>query len=144
MRRITMAEVLLDGYDFCGRLRNAIAAEKSLAAFARKHGLKEQSVRDAEAMRSVSKDACKALGLVKVLRYPPLDGKGSLVSLKIIQEKLNNFVSQCGTQRAAAQRLGIHESHLSNIQNAFRGVTPVLYKLGYGLPVVRYIALDAV
>lgn len=25
-----MAEVLLDGYDFCGQLRNAIAAEKAL------------------------------------------------------------------------------------------------------------------
>lgn len=139
-----MAEALLDGYDFCGRLRNAIAAEKSLAAFARKHGLKEQSVRDAEAMQTISDGVCKALGLVKVLRYPVRDGSGRFASLREIQEKLNTFIRRCGTQEAAARRFGISKGHLSNIQNARRGVMPVLNVLGYGFPVQRFIVRNAV
>jgi hypothetical protein len=133
--------MLLKPIDLCGRLNVAIRMAGGVAQFARLHGLKAQVVRDTQSLKSISADVTKTVGLVPVLRYPVRAQAGRLATVGEVQEKLNNFVRQHETQRAAAIVLGISEGSLSNIQNARRGFTPVLSALGFGLPVTRFVVL---
>jgi hypothetical protein len=133
--------MLLKPIDLCGRLNVAIRMAGGVAQFARLHGLKAQVVRDTQSLKSISADVTKTVGLVPVLRYPVRAQAGRLATVGEVQEKLNNFVRQHKTQRAAAIVLGISEGSLSNIQNARRGFTPVLSALGFGLPVTRFVVL---
>lgn len=136
-----MANLILKPLDMCARLNVAIRLAGSAAAFARKHDLKPQEVRDTQGLKCISKDVVRAVGLVPVLRYPVKAQARRLASLCEVQEKLNSFIAGYDTQRAAAAALGITEGHLSNIQNARRGFTPVLSALGFDLPVTRFVVL---
>lgn len=136
-----MGKLLLKPIDLCGRLNVAIRMAGGVPQFARLHGLKAQVVRDTQNLKSISADVTKTVGLVPVLRYPVRAQAGRLATVGEVQEKLNNFVAQHETQRAAAIVLGISEGSLSNIQNARRGFTPVLSALGFGLPVTRFVAM---
>ncbi|MCG4260744.1 hypothetical protein K6W36_09110 [Acetobacter senegalensis] len=139
-----MDNVLLDGYGLCGRLNAAIRTHRSAVRFAHAHNLDEQRVRDAAACKSVHTDVANALGLFKVWRYPLLSDPSVLATPKQIQEKLNTFIRSCGTQSAAAHKIGISKQHLSNIQNTARGFGETcLRHLGYGKPVARYVPMDA-
>lgn len=133
-----MDDLLLKGLDFAARINAATRKAGGAAAFARQHGLKPQAVRDAVALKVIGDDVAKALGLVKVLRYPVLAQSGRLATGWEIQENLNSFIRTCGSQRAAAPEFGISEQHLSNILNGVRGFAPVLARLGYGPPVLRF------
>ncbi|MFS8368823.1 hypothetical protein [Acetobacter indonesiensis] len=133
-----MSEVLLNGVDFVARINVATRQAGGAAAFARKHNLKPQSVRDAVALKVIGDDVAKALGLTKVLRYPVVAQAGRLATGWEIQENLNSFIRSVGSQRAAAPEFGISEQHLSNILNGIRGFAPVLGRLGYGAPVLRF------
>ncbi|MCG4258245.1 hypothetical protein [Acetobacter senegalensis] len=134
-----MDDLLLKGLDFAARINAATRKAGGAAAFARQHGLKPQAVRDAVALKVIGDDVAKALGLVKVLRYPVLAQSNRLATGWEIQEKLASFIRSCGSQRAAAEKFGIHETHLSKIQNAHLGFNPVLATLGFGPPVVRFM-----
>ncbi|MFT9252492.1 MAG: hypothetical protein ABF567_05385 [Acetobacter okinawensis] len=136
-----MGKLLLKPIDLCGRLNAAIRLAGGVPQFARLHNLKVQAVRDTQSLKSISEDVTKAVGLVPVLRYPVRAQAGRLATLGEVQEKLNSFVAQRKTQRAAAMALGVSEGCLSNIQNARRGFTPVLVALGFDLPVTRFVVL---
>lgn len=139
-----MDNVLLDGYSFCGRLNAAIRAHRSAVRFALAHNLDEQRVRDAAAGKSVHKDVANALGLFVVWRYPLLSDPSVLATPRQIQEKLNTFIRSCGTQSAAARKIGISKQHLSNVQNTTRGFGEACLRyFGYGKPVARYVPMDA-
>lgn len=139
-----MDNVLLDGYSFCGRLNTAIRAHRSAVRFALAHNLNEQRVRDAAAGKSVHKDVANALGLFVVWRYPLLSDPSVLATPRQIQEKLNTFIRSCGTQSAAARKIGISKQHLSNVQNTTRGFGEACLRyFGYGKPVARYVPMDA-
>lgn len=134
---------MLDGYGFCGRLNASIRQHGNAVKFAAAHGLDVQQVRDAVASKSVHVKVANALGLFKVQRYPLLSDPSVLATPKQIQEKLNTFIRECGTQATAARRIGISKQHLSNIQNTARGFgESCLLFLGYGKPVARYLPMD--
>ncbi|AQT04832.1 hypothetical protein [Acetobacter persici] len=125
---------LLGEVSFCARMNAAIRAAGSAAAFARMHNLNPQAVRNTWDLKSINPEVVAALGLVQVTRYPVLSQPGILAAPKDVQEKLNSFIREHKTQRRAAGIFGIHETHLSNIQNGLRGFGPVLAILGYGPP----------
>lgn len=133
-----MSEKLIDCTKFCGIMNRAIRIAGGAAAFARLHDIPVQAVRDTQNLRAYSPDVVSALGLVMVMRYPLTSDPSQLATPQSVQEKLNNFIREQKTQRIAAQVFGIHESHLSNIQNGLRGFSPVLSILGFGLPVRRF------
>ncbi|MBS1015184.1 helix-turn-helix domain-containing protein [Acetobacter persici] len=133
------AKKLLDGNAFCREMNTAISKVGSAAAFARLHGLKPQTVRDCWDLKSINPDVVAALGFIQVIRYPVSGQTGVFATAKDVQEKLNNFIRQHKTQRIAAGIFGIHETHLSNIQNGLRGFSPVLTILGFGPPAMFYI-----
>lgn len=126
---------LLGDVSFCARMNAAIRKTGSAAAFARLHNLKPQAVRNTWDLSSVHPDVVAALGLVQVMRYPVSGCPGVLATPRDVQEKLNSFIREHKTQRIAARIFGIHETHLSNIQNGLRGFNPVLTILGFGAPV---------
>ncbi|KXV62554.1 hypothetical protein AD949_10625 [Acetobacter orleanensis] len=128
----------MDCTRFCGIMNRAIRVSGGAAAFARQHNIPVQAVRDTQNLRGFSHDVVAALGLVQVLRYPLSADPKNLVTAQHVQEKLNNFIREHKSQRIAAQIFGIHEPHLSNIQNGLRGFAPVLSILGFGPPVRRF------
>jgi len=136
-----MSEILLDTIDFYARINPAVQDAGGAAAFARSHNLGEQCVRDAVNMKSIHEAVPRAIGLLMVLRYPVRGQQKTLVSSKAVQEKLSSFIRECKTQRAAALHFGVHETTISKIQNAERGFGPVLAKLGFYAPVVRFIEM---
>ncbi|WP_143217537.1 hypothetical protein [Acetobacter malorum] len=133
-----MSEKLIDCTKFCGIMNRAIRISGGAAGFARQHNISVQAVRDTQNLRGFSPEVVAALGLAMVLRYPLASDATKLATPQDVQEKLNNFIREQETQRKAAQVFGIHESHLSNIQNGLRGFNPVLSILGFGLPVRRF------
>lgn len=135
-----MSEKMMDCTRFCGIMNRAIRVAGGAAAFARQHNIPVQAVRDTQNLRGFSPDVVAALGLVQVLRYPLTSDPHKLATPQDVQEKLNNFIRTCKSQRGVAQVCGIHESHLSNIQNGLRGFAPVLSMLGFGAPVRRFYA----
>ncbi|MFT9398485.1 hypothetical protein [Acetobacter sp.] len=136
-----MSKNLLDCYGFCGIMNAAVRQHGSAAKLARALGVDEQALRDTRSLKSLDDAVVKALGFMRVLRYPSLTDAKTIASKKQIQEKLTNFVRECGSQRAAAARMGIDEKLLSKIQNADRGFGAVLSFLGYGKPLNYFYPL---
>lgn len=130
---------LLGEVSFCARMNAAIRKAGSAAAFARLHNLNPQVVRNTWDLKSINKDVVSALGLVEVVRYPVAGQPGVLATPRDVQEKLNSFIRDHKTQRMAARIFGIHETHLSNIQNGCRGFKPVLTILGFGAPIQCFL-----
>ncbi|NHN83648.1 hypothetical protein GOB93_03210 [Acetobacter musti] len=126
---------------FFRRLNTAIREAGGATGFARKHGLDVRRVYDTQDATVVDEGVAAALGLREVLRYPVTADPTVLAPLTAVYEKLNTFIRECGSQRAAAPHFGIGDKHLSNIVNARRGVTPVLARLGFRAPVSRFVSL---
>ncbi|WP_143217733.1 hypothetical protein, partial [Acetobacter persici] len=98
-----MSEKMMDCTRFCGIMNRAIRVAGGAAAFARQHNIPVQAVRDTQNLRGFSPDVVAALGLVQVLRYPLASDPQKLATPQDVQEKLNNFIRTCKSQRAAAQ-----------------------------------------
>ncbi len=136
-----MREDYISGKEFYGKLNSSIRDAGSAAAFARENGLNVRHVYDAQNGEVPHESVVRAVGFVQVERFPVVSARNELVSRKAVYKKLNSFVRECGTQRAAAVHFGLTEGALGNICNARRGLMPVLAKLGFGLPVTMFLAL---
>ncbi|WP_395495141.1 hypothetical protein [Acetobacter sp. KSO5] len=134
-----MAETLMDGIDMGRILSKAVKSAGGVTAFSKLHGFKPQAVWDTHSLKGINEKVVSSVGLIMVLRYPLTSDPKTLATGKQVQDKLNSFIRECKTQRAAAHIFGIHETTLSNIQNALRGFSPVLAQLGFREPVQRYV-----
>ncbi|NLI27922.1 MAG: hypothetical protein GX413_11175 [Acetobacter sp.] len=129
------------GIQFYKKLNSSIRDAGSAAAFAHQNSLNVRHVYEAHNGQAVHESVVRALGFVRVERFPVMTFAGGFVSRRAVYEKLNSFIRECGTQRAAAVHFGLTEGALGNICNARRGLMPVLTKLGFGLPVTMFLPL---
>lgn len=129
----------MDSIDMGRILGEAVKSAGGVTAFSKLHGFKPQAVRDTQDLKGINERVVSSVGLIMVLRYPLASDPKTLATGKQVQEKLNSFIRQHKTQRAAARVFGVHETTLSNIQNALRGFGPVLAQLGFHNPVQRYV-----
>ncbi|GBQ99901.1 hypothetical protein AA23498_3589 [Acetobacter nitrogenifigens DSM 23921 = NBRC 105050] len=134
-----MSDDLIHPKDFYGKLNTAIREAGGVSAFARLHNLDTRRVYETQDAVRYHEDVARAVGLVPVARYPVAADPKSLVGGKVVYEKLNTFVRECGSQKNAADKFGISKAHLGNIINARRGLRPVLASLGFMAPLTRFV-----